>query len=212
MASVPAGRAERYVPCDERVPLLGTRGSTLWPGRHVMAAGFFKRAMVYLGLVDDEYEDYEEYDPRGVSVPRGVHRAPEPEVDEEPVPVVAASTIRPMSYERAGVQVPTITPRAVVRPVPAEVGARVHVIAPMQFGDARQIADKLVSNQPVIVNLQVANRELMRRMIDFCSGVAYALSGKMERVADKVFLVTPSNVQVSAEERQRLQENGLLLP
>jgi len=177
-----------------------------------MAAGFFKRAMVYLGLVDDEYEDYEEYEPRGVSVPRGVHRAPEPEVDEEPTSVVAASTIRPMSYERGGSQAPTITPRAVVRPVPAEAGARVHVIAPMQFGDARQIADKLVSNQPVIVNLQVANRELMRRMIDFCSGVAYALSGKMERVADKVFLVTPSNVQVSAEERQRLQENGLLRP
>ena len=83
-------------------------------------------------------------------------------------------------------------------------------MAPLQFGDARQIADKLMSSQPVIINLQVANRELMRRMIDFCSGVAYALSGKMERVADKVFLVTPSNVQVSAEERQRLQEDGLL--
>jgi cell division inhibitor SepF len=69
-----------------------------------------------------------------------------------------------------------------------------------------------MGNQPVIVNLQVADRELMRRMIDFCSGVAYALNGKMERVADKVFLVTPSNVKVSAEERQRLQENGLLQP
>ena len=100
----------------------------------------------------------------------------------------------------------------VSRAVAAEPGARVHVVAPMQFGDARQIADRLMANQPVIVNLQVADRELMRRMIDFCSGVAYALSGKMERVADKVFLVTPSNVKVSAEERQRLQENGLLRP
>ena len=108
-----------------------------------MAAGFFKRAMVYLGLVDDEYEDYEEYEPRGASVQRGVHRAAEPEMDEEPAPAVSASTIRPMSYERVGAQVPTLTPRAVVRPVPAEVGARVHVIAPMQFGDARQIADRL---------------------------------------------------------------------
>ena len=84
------------------------------------------------------------------------------------------------------------------------------MVAPVQFGDARQIADRLMSNQPVIVNLQVSDRELMRRMIDFCSGVAYALNGKMERVADKVFLVTPSNVKVSAEERLRLQENGLL--
>jgi cell division inhibitor SepF len=104
----------------------------------------------------------------------------------------------------------SVTPRAVVRPVPMDVGARVHVVAPSQFGDARQIADRLMSNQPVIVNLQVSDRELMRRMIDFCSGVAYALNGKMERVADKVFLVTPSNVKVSAEERLRLQENGLL--
>lgn len=176
--------------------------------------GFFKRAMVYLGLVDDEYEDYEEYEPRGVAVQRTAHRAPEPEMEEEPVAAVpmATSTIRPLVRDDSATQVPTLTPRAVVRPVAAEVGARVHVIAPMQFGDARQIADRLMSNQPVIVNLQVADRELMRRMIDFCSGAAYALNGKMERVADKVFLVTPSNVQVSAEERQRLQENGLLRP
>ena len=177
-----------------------------------MASGFFKRAMVYLGLVDDEYEEYDDYEPRGVSTPRGIHRMAEPEVEEEPPLPMATSTIRPLARDDSGVQVPTITPRAVVRPLPADSGARVHVIAPMQFGDARQIADKLMGNQPVIVNLQVADRELMRRMIDFCSGVAYALSGKMERVADKVFLVTPSNVQVSAEERQRLQENGLLRP
>ena len=172
-------------------------------------AGFFKRAMVYLGLVDDEYDEYDEYEPRDATAGRGLHRASEPEADE-PAPVVATSSIRPLSHEFSGTQAPTIVPRPVVRAVPAEAGARVHVVAPLQFGDARQIADKLMSNQPVIINLQVANRELMRRMIDFCSGVAYALNGKMERVADKVFLVTPSNVQVSAEERQRLQEDGLL--
>ncbi len=135
--------------------------------------------------------------------------------DDEPTSAVATSTIRPLPREDFPTVTPTITPRSassVVRPVVAEPGARVHVVAPMQFGDARQIADRLMANQPVIVNLQVADRELMRRMIDFCSGVAYALSGKMERVADKVFLVTPSNVKVSAEERQRLQENGLLRP
>jgi cell division inhibitor SepF len=175
-----------------------------------MAGGFFKRAMVYLGLVDDEYEDYEDYEPRA-PVATGVGpRAAGPD-EEEPAPVaVATSTIRPLPRDDGGSgQVSTIRP--VVRPVAApDSGARVHVVAPMQFGDARHIADRLMSNQPVIVNLQVADQQLMRRMIDFCSGVAYALSGKMERVADKVFLVTPSNVKVSAEERQRLQENGLL--
>jgi len=169
-------------------------------------AGFFKRAMVYLGLVDDEYEDYEEYEPRVAVGPRLAQRAVDEE-DDRPAPV-ATSTIRPMSRDETTSSMATVTPRAVVRPVPMD--ARVHVVAPVQFGDARQIADRLMSNQPVIVNLQVSDRELMRRMIDFCSGVAYALNGKMERVADKVFLVTPSNVKVSAEERLRLQENGLL--
>jgi cell division inhibitor SepF len=168
--------------------------------------------MVYLGLVDDEYEDYDEYEPRAAVGARLGQRAAFGSEDEEPTSAVATSTIRPLPREDSPTITPTVTPRSVVRPVVAEPGARVHVVAPMQFGDARQIADRLMANQPVIVNLQVADRELMRRMIDFCSGVAYALSGKMERVADKVFLVTPSNVKVSAEERQRLQENGLLRP
>lgn len=177
-----------------------------------MAAGFFKRAMVYLGLVDDEYEDYEDYEPRA---PVGVGMSPRAaELDEDEVSAAPAqtSTIRPLPRDDGGSgQVSTITPRPIVRPVAmADAGARVHVVAPMQFGDARHIADRLMSNQPVIVNLQVADQQLMRRMIDFCSGVAYALNGKMERVADKVFLITPSNVKVSAEERLRLQENGLL--
>jgi cell division inhibitor SepF len=175
-------------------------------------AGFFKRAMVYLGLVDDEYEDYEEYEPHvSASVgPRLAQRAVDEE-DDRPAPVASsASTIRPMSRDESTASMTSVAPRSVVRPVPMDVGARVHVVAPVQFGDARQIADRLMANQPVIVNLQVSDRELMRRMIDFCSGVAYALNGKMERVADKVFLVTPSNVKVSAEERLRLQENGLL--
>jgi cell division inhibitor SepF len=168
--------------------------------------------MVYLGLVDDEYEDYEEYEPRvSASVgPRLAQRAGDDE-DERPAPLsTTTSTIRPMTRDESTATMSSVSPRSTVRPVPMDAGARVHVVAPVQFGDARQIADRLMSNQPVIVNLQVSDRELMRRMIDFCSGVAYALNGKMERVADKVFLVTPSNVKVSAEERLRLQENGLL--
>ena len=178
-----------------------------------MASGFFKRAMVYLGLVDDEYDDFDEYEPRAAVGQRlGQRVTTVGDEDDEPSSAVATSTIRPLPRDDMPSVTPTVTARSVVRPVVAEPGARVHVVAPMQFGDARQIADRLMANQPVIVNLQVADRELMRRMIDFCSGVAYALNGKMERVADKVFLVTPSNVKVSAEERQRLQENGLLRP
>jgi cell division inhibitor SepF len=102
-----------------------------------------------------------------------------------------------------------------VRAVPVETAigsnnssARVHVVAPARFGDAKEIADRLKDNRPVIVNLQMADRDLQRRMIDFCSGVTYALSGEMEKVADQVFLLAPTNVKVSDEERQRLVERG----
>jgi cell division inhibitor SepF len=175
-----------------------------------MAAGFFRKTMVYLGLVDDEYEDFEDYEPR-VAVGRGSQRVNGDDDDQPVLAPVASSTIRPLPRDESG-QPATMTPRSPVRKVSVDPDARVHVVAPTQFGDARQIADRLMNNQPVIVNLQVADRELMRRMIDFCSGVTYALNGKMERVANAVFLVTPSNVKVSAEERQRLQENGLMRP
>jgi cell division inhibitor SepF len=99
---------------------------------------------------------------------------------------------------------PTMNPTG---PAPAPAG-RVHVVAPSRFGDAKEIADRLKDNRPVIVNLQMADRDLQRRMIDFCSGVTYALSGEMEKVADQVFLLAPTNVKVSEEERQRLVERG----
>jgi cell division inhibitor SepF len=173
-----------------------------------MAQGFFKRAMVYLGLVDDEYDEYDEYESSAMG---GRVTARPSDEDHEPAPAMVTASVRPLRDDNgSSMSTTTATVRSLVRPLPADAGARVHVVAPTQFGDARQIADRLLGNQPVIVNLQVADRELMRRMIDFCSGVAYALSGKMERVADKVFLVTPSNVKVSAEERQRIQESGLL--
>src|ERR1700730_12975410 len=79
-----------------------------------------------------------------------------------------------------------------------------------RFGDAKEIAERLKDNRPVIVNLQVADRDLQRRMIDFCSGVTYALSGEMEKVADQGFLLAPRNVKVSDEERQRLVERGFV--
>jgi cell division inhibitor SepF len=60
----------------------------------------------------------------------------------------------------------------------------------------------------VIVNLQGTDVELSKRLIDFSSGLTYALNGSMQRVADKVFLLTPRNVEVSAEERARLIDRG----
>ncbi len=98
---------------------------------------------------------------------------------------------------------------SVVRPFTQPQAAKVHVVVPVGFNDAQEIGDKLKDNQPVIVNLQGIDRDLSRRLIDFSSGLTYGLGGAMERVAEQVFLLTPSNVEVSAEEKRRLQERGL---
>ena len=87
--------------------------------------------------------------------------------------------------------------------------ARVHVVEPHGFNDAQEIGDRLKANQPVIMNLQGVPRELQRRLIDFSSGLAYGVGGAMSRVADQVFLLTPTNVEVSQEEKERLQARGL---
>jgi cell division inhibitor SepF len=90
------------------------------------------------------------------------------------------------------------------RPRPSEV----HLVVPKSFNDAQQIADKFKAAVPVILNLQSAETDLAKRLIDFSSGLTYALDGGMQRVADKVFMLTPQNVEVSAEERARLLEKG----
>ena len=85
---------------------------------------------------------------------------------------------------------------------------RVHLVIPKSFNDAQDVADKFKDSIPVILNLQQSDTDLSKRLIDFASGLTYALDGGMQRIADKVFLLTPRNVEVSAEERARLIEKG----
>jgi cell division inhibitor SepF len=133
----------------------------------------------------DEYEDWTDSDPETAASPRAVrHR---PRAPREAAPVAA----RPRRLEAA--------------PSPS---VRVHLILPRSFNDAQQIADKFKDHIPVILNLQATDQELSKRLIDFASGLTYALNGGMQRVADKVFLLTPRNVEVSAEERAKLLERG----
>jgi cell division inhibitor SepF len=86
--------------------------------------------------------------------------------------------------------------------------AKVHLVVPRSFNDAQQIADRFKASVPVILNLQGADTDLSKRLIDFASGLTYALDGSMQRVADKVFLLTPRDVELSAEERARALERG----
>ena len=101
----------------------------------------------------------------------------------------------------------------VLRPVGGNGSSRggdiqVHLVIPKSFNDAQQIADQFKDAVPVILNLQSTDTDLSKRLIDFSSGLTYALDGGMQRIADKVFLLTPRNVDVSAEERARLIEKG----
>ena len=181
-----------------------------------MATSFLKKSMAYLGLVDD-YDDYDDYDSR----PAPVGARPLAEPEPEPAPSTSRIRVSAASQPSPVAAAPQVTPtRVAASPSPSvristpesASNARVHIVAPARFADAVEIANRLMSNQPVIVNMQSADRDLQRRMIDFCSGATYALSGGMERVADEVFLLTPSNVKVSDEERQRLADHGLVSP
>jgi cell division inhibitor SepF len=186
-----------------------------------MAQGF-RRLMVFLGLDDDDDEydaGYAESEAPVAAQPPRRHVAADPA--PEPLPPPQPSGIRPIPRDAADptVATPLPSPRRTVVATPKPT---VHVVAPVRFSDAQEIADRFKSKQPVIVNLQVRagtdgdgqglDRALARRMIDFCSGVTYALSGSMDRVAEQVFLLTPSEVEVSAEERRRLEDQGLYAP
>src|ERR1041385_7030637 len=98
--------------------------------------------------------------------------------------------------------------RPQIEAVPNPSSVRVHLVLPRSFNDAQQIADRFKQGIPAILNLQGSDQELAKRLIDFGSGLTYALDGGMQRVADKVFLLTPRNVEVSAEERARMLERG----
>ena len=180
-----------------------------------------RRAMLYLGLgPDDEYDDYDVVDdPRAAparSAAPAASRYPaaphEPERESEVNPsssvrTIGGQTVRPQPSGDGGD--PGARPRtAVVRPLQPVASAKPHVVAPTSFNQAQEVADKLKISQPVIVNLQNVDRDLSRRIIDFASGLCYGVGGQMERVANQVFLLSPSNVEVSAEERRRLQEHG----
>jgi cell division inhibitor SepF len=184
----------------------------------------WRRALEYFGLVEGDYvEEGEYYDegdtgnqrvlddtevaPREASSSR--RRGREDDIDdifgdEEPQP--RRSRVREVDDT---LEEPR--PRRGRRRAPAGNGggvASMHVVTPRSFNDAQQVADEFKRSKPVIINLQSTDRELSKRLIDFSSGMTYALGGGMQRISQGIFLLTPENVEVSAEEKARLLEGG----
>lgn len=92
-----------------------------------------------------------------------------------------------------------------VRAVP---NASVHLTSPSTFNDVEEVGARFRSGIPVIMDLAGANETVAKRVLDFASGLIYGLEGRIERVGDRVFLLTPLGVEVSTEERLRLSERG----
>jgi cell division inhibitor SepF len=164
------------------------------------------RALVYFGLAEDpEYADHGVYDPE-----TGSERA-----YDSPPPSRSATVSRLGERRRMRDEIDDIFadddpgPRTrALRPVDNGADVSVHLVAPHSFNDAQEVADRFKQGVPVIINLQSTEGELAKRLIDFASGLTYALEGGMQKVADKTFLLTPRNVEVSAEEKARLVEKS----
>ena len=91
------------------------------------------------------------------------------------------------------------------------VGPSVAVFAPRGFSDVTEIADALRARQVAIVNLQGADRTLLQRVVDFTSGVAYTIDGRIQKLAEAIYLVVPAGVTVnSANLREQMNDDGML--
>jgi cell division inhibitor SepF len=189
-------------------------------------ASMWRRAMVYLGLQDDDEFDfdaeYDEYDyddetgnererdraparvQRDASAVRPLHNDQLHDPVEPPTPRNDSRLVRPVARDEPS---SLVTPRPSV--VRKDASSAVHVVEPNGFNDAQELGDRLKADQAVVLNLRGLDRELQRRLIDFSSGLAYAVGGTMRKVDDQVFLLTPTSVEVSEEDKEQLQARGL---
>ena len=152
-------------------------------------AGVWKKTLQYLGLVEDEeLEDLDD----DVNAPSG----------REPGSVRRLARTDASAMDR---------PEAIVRTMPTSRmpgTASIHRAEPRRFNEAREIGERFRQGIPVIMNLQSTDDAIARRLVDFASGLVFGLDGKIEMVASRVYLLTPANMEVSAEERERLVEGG----
>src|SRR5688572_4798420 len=145
--------------------------------------GFWKKALIYLGLVEEE-DELEPLPPESPPSEQTTYETVRPIRPDLP-----SSTVRRIGADEPATAAPSaLAPRQTV-----------HVVEPRTFNDAKEIGDRLKVNAPVIMNLQAAQPNLARRLVDFASGLTYMAGGSIKEVGNRIFLLTPPNVEVSAD-------------
>jgi cell division inhibitor SepF len=158
-------------------------------------SGAMRKIGEYLGLLEDTGMYDEEYDDQGYAErePQQPRRASVP-AKGQPAPVAD------ISQRRRGQS-----------PAPAAVAmelSRITTLHPRTYNEARTIGENFRDGIPVIMNLSEMDDADAKRLVDFAAGLVFATRGTIERVTAKVFLLSPPNVSVAAEEKQRLVEGG----
>jgi cell division inhibitor SepF len=150
-------------------------------------AGVWRKTLTYLGLVEDE-----ELDEAGTE------------------PVGEPGAVRRLERPESGGRTMADPAETIVRTIPASrpTASTIHRAEPKRFNEARELGERFKDGVPVIMNLQGTEDSIARRLVDFASGLVFGLSGKIELVASRVYLLTPQDIEVSAEERERLREGG----
>jgi cell division inhibitor SepF len=159
-------------------------------------AGAMRKAMVYLGLVEEddryEYDEYDEYQGDGY------------DAAHDGGPRTAGATA--LREEQHG-SVATM-PRREPGLHTARVFDRITTIHPRTYNEAKQIGESFRESTPVIMNLSDMDDSDAKRLVDFAAGLVFGLRGTIERVTNKVFLLSPANVTVTAEDKARMAESG----
>ncbi len=156
----------------------------------------FKKFMLYLGLGPDEaYEEYmdnsAEGRPRFTSGDFLEERAAvENDQTHSHQSSLGQSSIRPLAPESSGT----------VRPLQPAATSKPHHVEPNEYDDAVEIGDRFLAAQPVIIDFHGVDAAISKRLMDFASGVCYAAGGSMKKIGTQVYLMTPNDVEVSAED------------
>ncbi len=172
-------------------------------------SSLFSKALVYLGLVD---EDHIEVEADHHEVGQG--GAPEDQRKVRPLTPPEGRRVEPPPATSRTAAAPAGTTMATVRPAGSssmraiKPNPQTNILVVEEFGDAKILADWIRDQIPVVMDLRRTDSELMRRVIDFSSGLIYALDGRMRKVGESLVLITPDGVDLSIEEKRRLQALG----